>query len=76
MNAKEGRKVLEINWGIEHDVLSFNFEKILEFSRSLTPTKRNLHSMIASLYDPLGLISPLINRNEVFVSGSLCTEKV
>ena len=60
MNAKEGRKVLGINWDNERDILSFSFEKIVEFSHSLTPTKRNLLRMIANLYDPLGLISPLV----------------
>ena len=60
MNAKEGRKVLGINWDTERDILFFNFEKIVEFSHSLTSTKRNLLRMIASLYDPLGLISSLI----------------
>ena len=28
VNAKEGRKVLTINWDTEHDIFSFNFEKL------------------------------------------------
>ena len=39
VNVKEGQKVLGINWDTECDILSFNFEKIPEFSYSLTPAK-------------------------------------
>ena len=49
VNAKEGRKVLRINWDTEHDILSVNFEKIVEFSHSLKPTKTNLLRKIASV---------------------------
>ena len=60
VNSSQDQKVLGINWDIERDEMCFDFEKLVKFARSLNPTKRNLLKMIASLYDPLGIISPFI----------------
>ena len=60
INSSQDQKVLGINWKIERDEIYFDFEKLVKFARSLTPTKRNLLKIIASLYDPLGIISPVI----------------
>ena len=60
VNSSQDQKVLDINWNVERDEMYFDFEKLVKFARSLNPTKRNLLKMIASLYDPLGIISPVI----------------
>ena len=60
VNSSQDQKVLGINWNVERDEMYFDFEKLVKFARSLNPTKRNLLKMIASLYDPLGIISPVI----------------
>ena len=60
INSSRDQKVLGINWNVERDEMYFDFKKLVKFTRSLNPTKRNLLKMIASLYNPLGIISPVI----------------
>ena len=60
VNSSQDQKVLGINWNVERDEMYFDFEKLVKFARSLNPTQRNLPKMIASLYHPLGIISPVI----------------
>ena len=52
-------KVLGMNWDRKNDNLFFDF---LEIRKKLieTPTKRAVLQSIASIYDPLGLISPVL----------------
>jgi len=57
--VQELHKVLGVQWDISHDVLVFNFEKIVTSAKTLQPTKRNIISVFSRFYDPLGLISPI-----------------
>lgn len=52
-------KVLGMEWDKESDQFVFNFKEFLENISSITLTKRNILSVSSSLYDPLGLISPI-----------------
>ena len=53
------RKVLGINWDIEKDLFGFDFDEIVQLAKDLKFTKRNLLKINATLFDPLGLISPI-----------------
>ena len=53
------RKVLGINWDIEKDLFVFDFDEIVQLAKDLKFTKRNLLKINATLFDPLGLISPI-----------------
>ena len=53
----EDTKVLGIKWDRMKDEFVFNLESIIAVS-SEVPTKRDLLSTIASLFDPLGILSP------------------
>ena len=53
-------KVLGQVWDNHKDEFKFEVFKIGERAKMLPPTKRNLLSVLASLFDPLGIISPLI----------------
>ena len=53
------RKVLGINWDIEKDLFEFDFDEIVQLAKDLKFTKRNLLKINATLFDPLGLISPI-----------------
>ena len=50
-------KVLGLPWDLENDSIAFSFEKLVERARGMQPTKRNLRSLLAGLFDPLGVIS-------------------
>ena len=53
-------KVLEIVWDTKSDHLVFSFENLIESFNNIIPTKRNILSLIAKFYDPIGLIQPII----------------
>ena len=53
-------KVPGTNWNLEEDTIVMKLNKIVEFGRNLEPTKRNILRIAAKLFDPLGLISPVM----------------
>ena len=52
-------KVLGLEWVIDSDEFVFNFSDFLLRCNSVDVTKRNILSLSASLYDPLGIITPI-----------------
>ncbi|XP_055613757.1 uncharacterized protein LOC129760180 [Uranotaenia lowii] len=57
-------KVLGISWEPEHDLFYFKFAP---FSTDGKITKNRILSVIAQLYDPLGLIAPVVVRAKIFI---------
>ena len=53
------QKVLGVKWNYESDELLLTFDKLIELSKTMTPTKRNLLKLSASLFDRLGTVSPV-----------------
>ncbi|XP_047123003.1 uncharacterized protein LOC124806287 [Hydra vulgaris] len=53
-------KILGITWDTGHDKLSINLTKQYEAGTNKRVTKRNVLKIIASIYDPIGIISTLI----------------
>ena len=53
-------KVLVIVWDTKSDHLVFSFENLIESLNNLIPTKRNILSLIAKIFDRIGLIQPII----------------
>ena len=53
------RKILGLNWDIEKHTFMFYFDWLVQFARELPLNKRSVLKVVAKLYDPLGLISPL-----------------
>ena len=58
--SKNCPKVLGLPWDFENNVIHFNFERIMAKAQEVPPTKRNLPSVLASMFDPLGIITPVI----------------
>ena len=52
-------KVLGIAWDSQKDELEFDLSKMVSESSRDRPTKRGILSTLASLFDPLGLVSPI-----------------
>ena len=60
IQANHKVKVLGIVWETESDHLIFFFENLIESFNNIIPTKRNILSLMAKFYDPIGLIQPII----------------
>ena len=54
------KKVLGTNWNYVTDEFLFKFQTNVEGAQGLTPTKRNVLRVIASFYDTMSSISPII----------------
>ena len=67
-------KVLGMLWDRDSDEFIYFFSKIVERMRELIPTKRNILSILASLYDLLGVISPIVVSLKVLFQ-ELCVDK-
>ncbi|XP_066910906.1 uncharacterized protein [Clytia hemisphaerica] len=62
----EQTKVLGVSWNKADDKLCFDFDELLQ--NQIEPlTKRNVMHFIASIYDPLGLINPVVVTMKCFL---------
>lgn len=64
-------KVLGITWDMITDKFEFDLTKVGKFDPGARITKRSILSMIAKLFDPLGLVSPIIVSAKVFSKSSV-----
>ncbi|GFT26838.1 integrase catalytic domain-containing protein [Trichonephila clavipes] len=55
-------KALELLWRPQKDTLVFSVSSIADVSDSCTITKRSVLSATARIFDPLGLISPVVTK--------------
>ena len=68
--VQKGHKILGIQWQVDRDVFSFDMEDVSQLMVQVEPTKRNVVSMSAKLYDPLGIVSPVIILFKCFSNSS------
>ena len=64
--GKEALKVLCVHWYVKSYEFCIKTNRIYEESKTVIITKRNVLSIIASIYDPLGMIAPIVIRFKVF----------
>ena len=67
--------VLGLEWDTNTDEFVFRFEDLLGRCLAMEQTKRNLLSVSASIYDPLGLIAPITARIKT-IFQILCKDKL
>ena len=53
-------KILGLAWNDKKDIFIYDFSNIIEMTKSMQPTKRNLLKILSSFYDPLGIIQPIL----------------
>ena len=60
-STKETRleKVLGLPWNYDSDTFHFEIGRISAKTVGMKPTRRNILSILAALYDPLGIVSPI-----------------
>jgi hypothetical protein len=68
-------KVLGQLWDNNKDELKFEVAKTGEKARTLSPTKRNLLSVLAILFYPIGIVSPIIVYAKILFQ-EVCKAKI
>ena len=69
------QKVLGLNWDVSCDTLSCVVMPVLELAQSVSPTKRNILSVVASVFDPMGILGPfMLPAKGIF--QALCKHKI
>ena len=71
IDANATTKVLGILWDKSNDVIKFEFDSIYQNLKN-SKTKREIIQSIASIYDPLGIINPVVVTLKCFFQ-ELCT---
>ena len=60
-------KVLGHLWNRSEDTFIFKFDKLVKIAQALSATKRNVLKVAASVYDPLGILSPIVVKMKVLL---------
>ena len=58
-NADGRHKILGVQWDFMQDTFTFNIGDVSHYMEDSEPTKRNVVSMTARFFDPLGVVSPV-----------------
>ena len=67
--------VLRLSWLLENEELALNVSSYLKNAENIPHTKRNILKFIASIFDPAGLISPVLINLKIILQ-KLCILKV
>ena len=72
--GSKGQKVLGCEWDYEADVITLDLTSIAQRAKGLPATKRNTLMLLAGVYDPVGLISPVTVSVKV-IFQEICRQK-
>ena len=75
LGASNECKILGVTWDHTTDCLRFDVISLAQIADNLSPTKRNLVSLIGRFYDPFGILSPVIVRFKLLFQ-KLCQAKI
>ena len=59
-NESDERKLLGLSWDSKIDEFKSSFKNLIDLASELPVTKRSVLSVAARIYDPLGVISPVV----------------
>ena len=74
ISLKRSYILLGLCWHPETDTIVFDFCSFVEGAIKLEPTKRNILKVVSTLFDPLGLLCPIINQMNV-IFQKLCVDE-
>ena len=69
------QKVLGVRWNKNTDQLCFGLEDIAQQAITLSPTKRNIVSIVGRFYDPIGFFTPVVVKFKILLQD-LCEKKM
>ena len=64
-----GEKILGVPWDENKDVFKYDFSELLTLAKTLKPSKRNVLRVLASFYDPIGMIQPILCRLKILMQN-------
>ena len=73
-NDNPVQKILGVQWNLVEDQLKFDISTIAKQASESTPTKRNIASIAAKFYDPIGFLSPVVVQFKLLFQ-ELCESK-
>jgi hypothetical protein len=68
-------KVLGLNWNFARDTFVFRFDDIIKLASELPSSKRSILKIIAKVFDPLGVLTPIFTEMKVLFQ-ELCQSKL
>ena len=72
----DGEKVLGVNWNTVNDKFWFNLKDIaIKDQANNALTKRSILKVLASLYDPLGILSPIMAEAKILFQD-ICKDNI
>ena len=75
VNSINNDKVLGLYWNHKKDIISLKINKVVKKVINIIPTKRNILSVIASVYDPVGYLQPIVFKLKILFQ-KLCKSKL
>lgn len=63
--GNQAGKVLGLEWDSALDLIKFTFDGLIEKARKTEASKRNVLSLLACIFDPLGLLSPSVAKAKI-----------
>lgn len=61
--------ILGSNWNVETDKFQFGVKELVEYTKTLPPTKRSVLKASAKIFDPIGILSPFTVKITRFYSS-------
>ena len=71
-NSNFQPKLLGVGWNSCSDEFSFGFSELIDQVDKLSPSRRSLLKVAASIFDPLGIISPFVIRLKMLFQTLCC----
>ena len=74
-DGPKGQKVLGLGWNCETDTIQFDLSHVASKAEGLQTTKRNVLRLLTGLFDPLGIISPVVVSMKILFQ-EICSGKL
>ena len=74
VNSINDDKVLGVYWDHKKDIISLKINEVHQEAKNI-PTKRNILSVIASVFDPVGYLQPIVIKLKILFQ-KICRSKL
>ena len=75
VNSINNDKVLVLYWDHTKDIINLKINEVFKETINIIPTKRNILSVTASVYDPVGYLQPIVIKLKILFQ-KMCKSKL